>query len=359
MTAKGTQVNVRNDDNINLSFFAFAHGTLKVIPKARKSFGIPNLKEVLLESKGMAQELPACHCPVMELLLPEPAEKASHEPKTEIFDPLTFGGKQLLVFGSNIKAFRPERGVVYVIGKLQVCDIIPLRKLLPGELVKSGVIGFKPHIATGFQETLVNRQEPWACKPAFDVAHARPGIRERNPDFADLTFGKEVLNQQNHRAQKSCIGQIVFCRGGTALPDSLALDIHPDIISFGKEFCQPDRVLAPATGKFNGDGIVVFEKILVPVSLDRMIEFFARFNHIRLTFDHLKTFEFPFHKFSISATTNVLPPIKIKSSSPAEALALAMASFTSVTTSPVKPKRSAAIFNRPASIALGIEAWQK
>ena len=77
VASKGAKMDIRNDYNVDLTFFSFTHDLLKVIPKARNSFGIPNLKEVLLESKFIVPELPGRHAPVTELLRSKNQEKQS------------------------------------------------------------------------------------------------------------------------------------------------------------------------------------------------------------------------------------------------------------------------------------------
>ena len=52
-------------------------------------------------------------------------------------------------------------------------------------------------------------------------------------------------------------------------PDAGAFDVDADIVDLGMHARQPDGIFALATAQLQHDGVIVMEKLLVPLALQR------------------------------------------------------------------------------------------
>src|SRR5690606_1088625 len=119
-------------------------------------------------------------------------------------------------------------------------------------------------------------------------------------------------------SQKTGISKILAKGDSAAFPDSIAFYIYAYVITLRKHPRKPDSILASTACKFDGDRVVILKKVSAPLSFYTLVNLLGWLNHIRIFLNDLKSFLFSFHdriySCSSSATTNVLPPIKTRSS---------------------------------------------
>lgn len=101
------------------------------------------------------------------------------------------------------------------------------------------------------------------------VAHALAWMRvgEGDPDFGHLVLGEEMLNLVDAGAKESHVAQAFLVALFQSAPNACALDVNTYVINIAVRTGQANRVFAFAAAEFQNDGIVVVEKVLVPLAL--------------------------------------------------------------------------------------------
>ena len=128
--------------------------------------------------------------------------------------------------------------------------------------IEERAVGLETHHPAVGHNLAVKSHEACAGEAFGDLFHLRIG--EGDPQLANLTGGKEAVEQFNLGAQESHVFQPEVAGLGGAGVHARALDVYSDEILVGIELRQSYRVLTLAAAQLKDDGIVVSEKLLPP-----------------------------------------------------------------------------------------------
>ncbi len=105
-------------------------------------------------------------------------------------------------------------------------------------------------------------------------------IRERYPDFINLTRFKKLLDKVDVRSKKGSVGQSQRKRCLRATSNSVSFNIDTNKVGVRIRLCQTNGVLAFPTSQFQYNGIFIPELIQSPATFNRFIFRFAHFDYI-------------------------------------------------------------------------------
>lgn len=212
------------------------------------------------------------------------------EPESQVLDLLSFCGKHLFVTCLYVEAFSSQVGVVQIVRELEVVDIISQCEPLQREVEQRSVICLQSKVMPGLKDLLKDIDEAWTGESPLDVAFARSGIREGEPDLVNFAGCEKTFDVEYLRSKEPDVGEGAVEGQRTALPKPVAFHIDTDEIAFGKTGSEPHRIFSAAAGKFDGDWLVIFEIQVVPVALDLRVKFFASLEHVIATGNYFKSF---------------------------------------------------------------------
>ena len=169
-----------------------------------------------------------------------------------------------------------------------------------GQCIEQGAVTLDVHDAAGHHESSVPFEEDLRSDALGPLLILGLGIGESEPDLADLTRGKEVMDEFNLGAEESHIGQPLFVAGLCTPPKAVALDVHTDEVPLWMAARQAHGVFALATAQLERDGVVVPKNFRVPLALVGVLGALHRFLEVRFEdVIHLGVF-LPFPKFAFA-----------------------------------------------------------
>jgi hypothetical protein len=86
------------------------------------------------------------------------------------------------------------------------------------------------------------------------------GVGEGEPDLGDFVFIEIVGKFIDMSAEEGGVGDFLFQALFCADIETVAFDVNAEEIAVGIHFAEADCIFAFATGKLEGEGVVVFEE---------------------------------------------------------------------------------------------------
>ena len=130
--------------------------------------------------------------------------------------------------------------------------------------VQEGRVGLEVDEAAGRQDMPVQLEETSRGQALALFLHLRVG--EGNPYLGHLAGREERLEQFDGRAQEGDVLQPEFLCPRSACPHAGTLDVDADVVAAGVAHGKVDGVFALAAAQLEHDGVVVVEKVSVPVA---------------------------------------------------------------------------------------------
>ena len=130
--------------------------------------------------------------------------------------------------------------------------------------IKKRAVGFQMHESAVFQYLAIELHEAGRRQAFVDFLHL--GVGKRYPYFRHLAGIKEGGNQLDAGAEKRYVGDAFLHRLLGAGPHPGAFDVDSDEVAVGKFLCHSDGIFTFAATKLQNYGVVVLEKLCVPLS---------------------------------------------------------------------------------------------
>ena len=142
---------------------------------------------------------------------------------------------------------------------------------MQGELIHDGTVSLEIEDAIVADDFTVAVEELGRSEavPCIASAFTQMRVGEGDPYLGYLVLTEEMLYLVDASTQERHILQSFLVALLQPTPDARAFDVDADIVDFGMHACQPDGILALAAAQLQHDGIVVVEKLLVPLALQR------------------------------------------------------------------------------------------
>ena len=132
-------------------------------------------------------------------------------------------------------------------------------------------VGFEVDPPLGTEEAGViveveRRGEAFLGAPGLELR-----IGEGDPDFGHLVFGEQPVDELDARTQEAHVMHLVVCGSLCTAPHARTLYVDADVVAQRVPLGQRYGVFALAATQLQDDGVVVAEKITVPVPFERVV----------------------------------------------------------------------------------------
>ena len=131
--------------------------------------------------------------------------------------------------------------------------------------MQESAVGFEVDDCTLFHKLAVQVEEIRRSKTLVLLLGLRVG--EGNPNLRHFPRTEEIVYHINPRAQESGVCDVVLQRLFCTFPDTRTLDVNAYKIALRVRLTECNSVFALAATEFEGDGIIIVEKIIAPLAL--------------------------------------------------------------------------------------------
>ena len=191
--------------------------------------------------------------------------------KSQIFDRKALVEPHLLIEGAYVFYLKHIGIGVEVIGGIKQGQALFLNHLVKGEFVHDGAIGLEVEDALRGDNFAVSLEELRGGETVTCIAFplARMGIGESDPNLANLTRAKEMLNLVDAGTDEGYILKTFVTSLSEATPHTGSFDVDTDVIDFGMYPGQAYGIFTFTTTQLQHDGMVVMKKVGTPMAFQR------------------------------------------------------------------------------------------